>query len=138
MIMAESGAHQTGNLKAISPCFLVDDVVKTAEYYRDVLGFRFDRFWGEPPCFVILLRDSIEISLSNPGGSQLTRPNRKAHPDAPWDVYVWVVDVSIVHKELQANGAKITRGPEETFYGAREIEIEDCNGYVLCFGQDIS
>jgi catechol 2,3-dioxygenase-like lactoylglutathione lyase family enzyme len=124
--------------RAVSPCFLVDDVVKSAEYYRDVLGFHFRRYWGEPPCFVILLRDSIEISLNNPGGTGLARPNRKAHPDAPWDAYIWVVDISVLHQELQSKGAKIIRGPEDTFYDTREIAIEDCNGYVLCFGQDTS
>jgi catechol 2,3-dioxygenase-like lactoylglutathione lyase family enzyme len=29
-------------------CFVVDDVVKSAEYYRDVLGFSFNRYWGHP------------------------------------------------------------------------------------------
>jgi predicted enzyme related to lactoylglutathione lyase len=135
--MAEAAPRVKEQLKSDSPCLLVDDVVKSAEYYRDVLGFHFDRYWGEPPCFVILLRDSIEISLSNPGGSGFVRPNRKVHRDTPWDTYVWVNDLSTLHQELQSKGAKVIRGPEETFYHAREIEIEDCNGYVLCFGQNI-
>jgi catechol 2,3-dioxygenase-like lactoylglutathione lyase family enzyme len=70
--MADPAAYATEKLRSISPCFLVDDLVKTAEYYRDVLGFHFDRYWGQPPCFVILLRDSIEISFSNPGGLHST------------------------------------------------------------------
>jgi predicted enzyme related to lactoylglutathione lyase len=126
--MAEAAPRVKEQLKSVSPCLLVDDVVKSAEYYRDVLGFHFDRYWGEPPCFVILLRDSIEISLSNPGGSGFVRPNRKVHRDTPWDTYVWVNDLSTLHQELQSKGAKVIRGPEETFYHAREIEIEDCNG----------
>jgi predicted enzyme related to lactoylglutathione lyase len=133
-----AGSPSTKVLRAISPCFLVEDVVKTAEYYRDILGFHFDRYWGEPPCFVILLRDSIEISLSNPGGTFAPRPNRKAHPDAPWDAYIWVADLKAIEGELRSKGAKIIRGPEDTFYHTREIEIEDCNGYVICFGQDTS
>lgn len=135
--MPDSATNSTEKLRSISPCFLVDDVVKTAEYYRDVLGFHFDRYWGEPPCFVILLRDSIEISLSTPGACT-PRPNRKVHADAPWDVYVWVADLAALEEELQSKGAKIIRGPEDTFYRTREIEIEDCNGYVICFGQDTS
>jgi hypothetical protein len=35
----------------------------------------------------MLLRDSIEISLSKPGGSRIVRPNRKMHAEAPWDAY---------------------------------------------------
>jgi hypothetical protein len=37
----------------IAPVFLVKDVVKSAEYYRDFLGFLFDRYWGDPPDFVL-------------------------------------------------------------------------------------
>lgn len=139
--MAETGIAQISarpqqKLKGISPSFLVDDVVKSAEFYRDVLGFTFNRYWGEPPCFVIVVRDYAEISLGNPGVPGLMRPNRKAHPETAWDAYIWVEDVEALHRELTAKGAKILRGPESTFYNTREIEVEDCNGYVLCFGQD--
>jgi len=34
---------------------------KSAEYYRDVLGFSFNRYWGEPPCFVMLERDGVQL-----------------------------------------------------------------------------
>ena len=34
---------------SIAPYFIVDDVVTTANYYRDQLGFHYERFWGEPP-----------------------------------------------------------------------------------------
>jgi predicted enzyme related to lactoylglutathione lyase len=135
--MAETAARVKEQFKSVSPCLLVDDVIKSAEFYRDVLGFHFDRYWGEPPCFVILLRDSVEISLNNPRGSGPVHPNRKAHAEAPWDVYVWVNDLSALHQELQSKGAKVIRGPEETFYHTCEIDIEDCNGYVLCFGQNL-
>jgi len=47
------------------------------------------------------------------------------------------MDLFALHKEPQSKGVKVIRGPEETFYHTREIELEDCNGYVLCFGQNI-
>jgi predicted enzyme related to lactoylglutathione lyase len=136
--MTGAAAKSAQKFKGVSPSFLVDDVVKSAEYYRDVLGFSFDRYWGEPPCFVIVIRDHAEISLGNPGSAGLMRPNRKAHPDAAWDAYIWVEDAEALQRELSAKGAKIIRGPESTFYNTREIEVEDCNGYVICFGQDTS
>ena len=36
---------------SVAPYFIVDDVVATANYYRDELGFTYDRFFGEPPAF---------------------------------------------------------------------------------------
>ena len=38
----------------IAPYFIVDDVVTTANYYRDKLGFHYDRFWNEPPAFCMV------------------------------------------------------------------------------------
>ena len=40
-----------------APVLLVRDVVAAATYFRDQLGFSFDRFWGEPPDFCMVARD---------------------------------------------------------------------------------
>jgi hypothetical protein len=86
---------------------------ETAEYYRDGLDFSFNRYWGEPPCFVILGRDSAEIFLSSPGVQGVARPNRKAHPEVVWDAYVCVTDVEALRNELTGRGAKVIRGPSQ-------------------------
>ena len=44
-------------LTASAPVLLVKDVVAAADFYRDTMGFRYERFWGKPPSFVILKRD---------------------------------------------------------------------------------
>jgi len=57
-------------LTASAPVLLVRDVVKAANHYRDAMGFRYERFWGEPPSFVILHRDGMYVMLKqaeNPG-----------------------------------------------------------------------
>lgn len=108
--MSEQIRAQPRKLLGISPSFIVDDVVKTAEYYRDVLGFSFGRYWGEPPCFVILGRDSVQIFLSSTGVQGLARPNRKAHPEVVWDAYVRVTDVEALCDELIGRGAKYSAG----------------------------
>jgi len=46
----EAAPQAKEQLKSVSPCLLVDDVVKSAEYCRDVPGFHFDRYWGEQAC----------------------------------------------------------------------------------------
>jgi catechol 2,3-dioxygenase-like lactoylglutathione lyase family enzyme len=122
----------------ICPVFLVDDIVKTAEWYRDQLGFHFHRYWGEPPCFTILHRDNIEIFLKGPEcvGEKIMNPNRNR--TEAWDAYIRVDDVAPMHEQCKANGVQITRGPEDQAYEMRELEILDVNGYALCFGQDIS
>ena len=111
---------------------------KSAEYYRDVLGFSFNRYWGEPPCFVMLERDGVQFFLSGNGTKGNVRPNRMAHPDFRWDAYVNCRDGDLLYRELKARGAEITREPEVTFYEMKEFELKDSNGYLICFGQDTS
>jgi predicted enzyme related to lactoylglutathione lyase len=65
------------------------------------------------------------------------RPNHLADPNGDaWDAYVWVDDVEELYREFQRNSVKITRGICDQPYGNRDFDLEDCNGYRLCFGQD--
>ena len=63
---------------SIAPYFIVDDVVATANFYRDKLGFHYDRFWGDPPAFCMVKRGGIIIMLSQLETTGVMRPNRLA------------------------------------------------------------
>ena len=54
----------------VAPYLLVEDVKKSAEWYRDHLGFDFVQLWGEPPCFVMVERDGITIMLKSVPGKK--------------------------------------------------------------------
>ena len=41
-------------------------------------------------------------------------------------------------REVSNRGAKILDGPVTRVYKMREIDVEDCNGFVLVFGEDAS
>jgi len=124
-------------LFGIAPYFLVRDVVKAAEYYRDALGFRFERFWGEPPCFCMPNGDGCIIMLSQVGDASIIRPNSKARNDESWDAYVWVKDADALYAEVKPRGAIITYEPTlQDEYGNREFGVRDLDGYILAFGSD--
>jgi predicted enzyme related to lactoylglutathione lyase len=123
----------------VAPYFIVDDVVTTANYYRDVLGFSYERFWGEPACFAMVFRSGLVIMLSQFEQVGVMRPNRTVDPEGgAWDAYVWIGDADALHAEFKGKGAEIVRPPKDQMYGCRDFEIDDCNGYRLCFGQDVS
>lgn len=123
---------------AIAPYFLVDDVVATANYYRDQLGFAYERFFGDPPAFCMVTRGGIVIMLSCIPGAGAMRPNRLADPDGEaWDSYIWVDDADALIAEFRAKGVKIARDICDQPYGCRDFDVEDCNGYRLCFGTDL-
>lgn len=122
----------------IAPLFIVDDVVSSANYYRDKLGFAYDRFWGEPPCFCMVRRNGITIMLNQLAEKGKIRPNRMADPAGEtWDAYVWVDDADALLSDFKRKGVKIAREICDQPYGCRDFDIEDCNGYRLCFGQDL-
>lgn len=121
----------------VAPLFVVDDVVTTANHYRDRLGFRYDRFWGDPPAFCMVRRGGITIMLSQLPGT--AHPNRTADPAGEtWDAYVWVADADALYAEFRASGANIVREICDQPYDCRDFDVEDCNGYRLCFGHDLA
>jgi len=53
---------------SVAPYFIVDDVVATANFYRDQLGFSYERFWNEPSSFCMVHRNCIVIMLRSSNG----------------------------------------------------------------------
>ena len=125
------------------PQFTVPDVVKTAEYYRDVLGFQIAGYWdGEsvtkspsaPPVFGIVWRGKVEIFFSRADDS----PVRTGRAEFALDAYIRIIGVDELATELRERGADIIDGPEDRIYNQRELVVTDCNGLILCFGEEIS
>jgi catechol 2,3-dioxygenase-like lactoylglutathione lyase family enzyme len=119
-----------------SPFFCVRDLMATARWYRDVLGFQFST-WGEPAEFAIAFRDGVEIMLRQPKDPFLPRSNRTLEPTS-LDAYLRVTDVDKLYAELTSRGASLRQEPVTRFYKMREIEIMDPDGYLLCFAQDVA
>jgi hypothetical protein len=66
------------------------------------------------------------------------RPNGLVDPEGEaWDAYIWIDDADALHREFKSNQVKIRRDVRDQPYGCRDFDVEDCNGYRLCFGHDI-
>lgn len=120
---------------SIAPNFVVDDVVASANYYRDTLGFQYERVWNEPPSFCMVHRSGVVIMLSQFEQTGVMRPNRMVDPEgAAWDAYVWIDNADALHAEYASKGVAIVRDIRNRHYGCRDFVVDDCNGYRLCFG----
>jgi len=110
--MTVQQAHEptppVGRFQSIVPQFTVPDVVRTAEYYRDVWGFNILGYWGNPPLFAIVERDGIELffNQANPG----TTP-RSGRARGAYDVYLRVSGIDALAADLAGRGAAILEGP---------------------------
>ena len=120
--------------KAAMPQFSVSDLMATADYYRDTLGFEVRGFFGEPPVFAMVGRDNVEIFFN-----QLPPGHSTARVRAPvaYDAYLHVTNVDALAAELRAHGAAIREGPVDRSYQMREVIVSDLNGLVLAFGEDM-
>jgi uncharacterized glyoxalase superfamily protein PhnB len=126
----------SARLTAIAPYFLVGDVVRAAEYYRDRLGFAIrGYFFEEPPVFAIVARDDQIVMLSLMTGAR--GGSNRNHKDEALDAYIWVDDADALYAEFQRSGADLLGPPQLRTYGMKELEVRDLDGYVICFGQDV-
>jgi len=125
------------------PQFTLPDLVRTAEYYRDVLGFQIAGYWdGErvsfatdpPPVFAIVWRDQVQVFFSRADQADVRTGRAEGAPDA----CLRVIGIDALAEELRTRGADILDGPEDRIYGQRELVVKDCNGLILCFGQGTS
>ena len=119
-----------------APILLVKDVVASANYYRDKVGFAYDRFWGDPPGFCILHRDGFHLMLREVADERFIVPHYKA-AEGMWNVYFWVNNVESLYTDLVRLGAKIDYELCDQPYGCREFGIKDMDGYDIAFGQDM-
>jgi len=106
-----------------APVLHVPDVVGTAAFYRDVLGFTWD--FGDD-AYAVVWRDNSAIHFvkdkMRPSGIHL---------------FQWVKDVDAYYNEIVGRGASIAKEPTNQPYGIREFGLSDVNGVSVVFGQEI-
>lgn len=118
--------RSTSTLCAAATVFAVKDVVRSVEYYQDVLGFHTEFTWGEPVCYAGVERGNVLIHLQASSDTK-RQPGHGA-------VNVFVTEVDTLYEELKARGARTLNEPKDYPYGMRDFDIEDLDGNRLCFG----
>ena len=122
-------------LTKAAPTFVVPDVVATAEYYRDKLGFKILGFFAEPPVYAMIARDEVELHFGKIDDGAEMQFNETLRKGLGSDVYIFVDDVHALYDEFRSRGAEITEGPIKRIYNCTEITVKDCNGFQLVFGE---
>lgn len=110
-----------------APVLHVTDVVATAEYYRDVLGFTFD--FGDA-AYAVVWRENAAVHLMQGDGLH----------DGQGDgfhLFFWLEDVDAYCDEVEGRGATVVVRPETHPYGIREFAVVDGDGIRLRFGMDV-
>lgn len=118
----------TASLCGAATVFVVQDVLRSVEHYRDVLGFRTEFTYGQPTFYAGVERGAVVIHLQ--AASETKRqPGQGA-------VNIFVTDVDGLYQELKSRGAKTLNEPKDYAYGMRDFDINDLDGNHLCFGME--
>jgi len=118
----------------LAPRFVVPDVVRSAEYYRDKFGFEILGYFLDPPVFAIVRRDGAEIHFGKSDKGEV-KVNDTVRRGLGTDAYIFISDVISLFDELRSRGVKIVDGPTERPYGRIEITVVDEDGYQIVFGE---
>ncbi len=122
---AIASAHDA-ELSPPHPILHVRSLKASQAYYRDMLGFKVDWEYGEPPDFGAVSRSHSVIFLCQDCVT----------PPGAWTM-IFARDVDKLYDELRARHALIRQPPTDMPWGTREIQVADPDGNVIRFGTGI-
>jgi len=135
-------------LNKLTPNLMVEDVNSTVEFYHDVLGFEFvmgvieelqeiltsyqqDRSLD----YAMMKCGNVEIMFQAERSLVRALPVLKGRGiGGTFTLYMELDDVSELYARVKDKVA-VVKDLHTTFYGMRELYIEDCNGYILTFAE---
>lgn len=120
-------------IAAIAPQFFSPDIRKTLAWYEKVLGFETQFLYGDPVFYAGAIRDGHSIFFRYTEQPP-TAPNK--YDDEFLDVYLRVNDIHVLYEDYNQRGAPFHRPLADKEWGFTEFVVKDCDGRLLCFGQE--
>ncbi len=135
-------------MKKITPNLMVEDVNRTVEFYKDVLGFEFVfgvpegsqeevTSWPEERSldFAMIKCGTVEIMVQARRSLTEELPELKGKEIGGSVTFYIEIDGIQEWYERTRNKATIIKDLHTTFYGMQEFYIQDCNGYILALAE---
>ena len=131
---ARSTPKPEPKITSLAPQFLVDDLPVAIAWYRDRLGFETDFVYES--FYASVSRDGFSIHLKCAPKTAADRTHRKENEHL--DASISVQNIEALFAELTSNGANIIRSLEARPWGRKDFYVEDLDGYLLCFSEEMS
>jgi uncharacterized glyoxalase superfamily protein PhnB len=116
----------------IAPQLVVSDVRKTADYYKEILGFTIIGLVADPPVYAMVERDGFQIHFAKSDTQNIN--TNKNYRSISYDFIIWVPEIDSFFDELKSKNVKIIENIVKRTYGSREFIIEDCDGHTILIG----
>ena len=127
----------TTTLRKLTPNLMVEDVNKTVDFYKNMLGFDVLATVPETGQFnwAMLKQGDVEMQFQTRASLSEEIPAFKDRAiGGALTLYIDVEDVTALYNALKDKVA-IVQDMHTPLYGTQEFAIEDCNGFVLSFSQ---
>jgi len=109
----------------------VNDVKKSMNYYRDVLGFDITFEWGDPVDYAVLRAGAVSLHLSK-------RSDNRSPNEHHIAIMIFVERIDQLYEVVKSKSATIKNEIGDREYHMRDFDIVDPDGYIISFGQGIS
>ncbi len=107
----------------VTPILYSSSIVKSVQYYTEVLGFENKWYWGHPPTFGGVSKNGVEIFFCRDVQGQ----------PGTW-LSIFVENVDQLYEEIKPRGASIISPPQTMEWNVREMLVEDPDGHRIRFG----
>ena len=117
-------------LSSLSPSFTVNDVEKSLEWYRDILGFGVEETWKENDKVVGVSLKAGGVSLMI--GQDDWKKGRDRKKGEGVRIYCMTKkSVDDLAERIEANGGTLDHGPMDQPWGVRDIALTDPDGFKI-------
>src|SRR5579871_4862065 len=99
---------EKAKLIGIAPQLIVKDVVVTAEFYVNILGFKLIDYFLDPPVYAMVERDGMQIHFGK-ADADIIKTNEQFRKTG-YDFIIWVPEIDSFYDEVKSNGAEIAEG----------------------------
>lgn len=127
------------SFKKLTPNIMVEDIDRTIAFYKETLGFELLATAPEqgPFDWAMLRRDEVDVMFQTRASLEGELPVLKQKEiGGALTLYIAVENIKELYACLQGN-VTVLQDMHTTFYGAQEFAIQDCNGFVLTFAENV-
>lgn len=135
----KTNAGQNVNLQKITPNLMVEDVERTVDFYKNVLGFYIVSAYPDTGKmdFAIVSLDSVDIMFQRKDNMiEELGQFQNTQIGGSFTIHIDVRDIIMIYEKAVLN-ARIVQELHQTAYGTKEFSIRDNNGYIITFSEPL-
>jgi catechol 2,3-dioxygenase-like lactoylglutathione lyase family enzyme len=128
------------SFQSLTPNLIVNDVDRSAAFYRDVLGFQQLKTVPEKPPFIFLWmkQGAVDVFLNAPQANPAPGvPAPLVGKSVPGTIslYIKVQGIEELAARVEQHGVKPAIAMHKEFYGMKEFAVLDPDGYLMIFAE---